>query len=285
MTAETLPIDEAPPAGSSSTQALTEALRGHYLRPGEVLPGGVFLTELTDDQTARRVDALHIGFWASAGRRINGHEVKVSRADWLRELADPGKAGPWFDRCHCWWLVVPSTAVARPDELPEGWGLMVPGTRGRRFKVVVRAAEREPRVDLPFLQILAKRLDSDRGTALAKEERAIREAQRHQLWAEHLQRQVTAAGADDTARRLKTLADLEAAFGQSLSTWSDGGYLATKDAAEALRAFTAWQQAERKADGLLGHYDVRRVDGLLADVAGAVERLAAAADSLRSVTG
>lgn len=67
----------------------------------------------------------------------HGHEVKVSRSDWLRELADPTKAETFREHMHCWWLVVPDAAIVR-DDLPDGWGLMV--SHGRSVRVAVHAA-------------------------------------------------------------------------------------------------------------------------------------------------
>jgi hypothetical protein len=65
----------------------------------------------------------------------HGHEVKVSRSDWLTELKDPGKAEAFRPHVHYWWLVAADKAIVR-DDLPEGWGLLVPhGTRTLRIAV------------------------------------------------------------------------------------------------------------------------------------------------------
>lgn len=71
---------------------------------------------------------------------IIGHEVKVSRSDWLSELADPTKAEAWRRYCNYWWLVAPRGIVR--DDLPQGWGLMVP--HGKSLRVVVPALRRMP---------------------------------------------------------------------------------------------------------------------------------------------
>ena len=68
-------------------------------------------------------------------RSIHGHEIKVSRADWLAELRDPSKADAWIRHCHYWWLVAPADVVR--DDLPYGWGLMVP--HGKSLRVAVQA--------------------------------------------------------------------------------------------------------------------------------------------------
>ena len=67
---------------------------------------------------------------------VHGFEVKVSRSDWLRELADADKAQAWKRYCHHWWLVAPRDVV-KPGELPEGWGHLAPA--GSRLRQVVPA--------------------------------------------------------------------------------------------------------------------------------------------------
>jgi hypothetical protein len=66
---------------------------------------------------------------------FHGHEVKVSRTDWLSELAKPEKSAPFRRHMHYWWLVAPKEIVR--DDLPEQWGLLVP--HGRTLRVAVPA--------------------------------------------------------------------------------------------------------------------------------------------------
>lgn len=53
---------------------------------------------------------------------LHGFEVKVSRADWLRELKEPDKAETFRRHMHYWWLVVADPAIVRPGELPTAGG-------------------------------------------------------------------------------------------------------------------------------------------------------------------
>jgi hypothetical protein len=71
----------------------------------------------------RTADFVALDMWESAGHRIIGHEVKVSRSDWRRELADPTKGEAWAQWCHEWYVVAPRGVVPRA-ELPVGWGLI-----------------------------------------------------------------------------------------------------------------------------------------------------------------
>lgn len=76
------------------------------------------------DRTAganRRCDLLAMGCWPSAGLHLHGHEIKVNRGDWQRELDDPTKAETFARHCHYWWLVYANQA-AKLEEIPAKWG-------------------------------------------------------------------------------------------------------------------------------------------------------------------
>ena len=74
---------------------------------------------------AKRVcDFMAQDLWTTGDLALHGHEVKVSRSDWLRELSDPSKAEAFRRYCDRWWLVVSDRAIVKPGELPTGWGLL-----------------------------------------------------------------------------------------------------------------------------------------------------------------
>jgi len=88
-----------------NTSELLARLRRHYIKPGTPLPGGAFLSEVQTPRDVfpqRRVDALYIGFTQSRGNLLDGHELKVSRSDWLHELDQFNKADWWFSHTHRW---------------------------------------------------------------------------------------------------------------------------------------------------------------------------------------
>ncbi|SHX32445.1 Uncharacterised protein [Mycobacteroides abscessus subsp. bolletii] len=125
------------------TTDLLALLRRHYIKPGQPLPGGVFLHEVGGNGSwgaSARADAIYVGFTSSSGRILVGHELKVSRADWLNELNKPGKADQWADQCHTWWLVVNDLSIVQDGELPPGWGLMSPGRSKTRMAIHTPAA-------------------------------------------------------------------------------------------------------------------------------------------------
>ena len=80
---------------------------------------------------------LWTGYGANSGPKLHGHEVKVSRSDWLTELRDPEKAEAFRRYCDFWWLVVSDKDIVKPGELPEDWGLMV--AHGRSVRILTPA--------------------------------------------------------------------------------------------------------------------------------------------------
>lgn len=115
-------------------------LRRHYLPEGRPL-GGLFAAEVGSPDGRRRADAVWAPLTTAGGTGLVGHEVKVSRADVLVELADPTKAEPWAQYCHRWWLVVADPALVDGLDVPEAWGIMAPPSgRRTRTMTVVRPA-------------------------------------------------------------------------------------------------------------------------------------------------
>lgn len=131
----------------SATADLMALLKRHYINPSAPMPGGVFLPEVGQNGgwgSGSRCDAIYVGFTSASGRLLVGHEVKVSRSDWLTELSKPGKADAWADQCHEWWLVVSDPTIVHEGELPAGWGLMLPGKSKTRMSVHTRADRKSP---------------------------------------------------------------------------------------------------------------------------------------------
>jgi hypothetical protein len=90
----------------------------------------------------RTADFIAADCWEVTGRfDLIGHEVKVSRSDWLRELKEPEKAAEFIPFVNRWWLVVPDARLLRDGELPEGWGLLA--LAGKTLRAVKAAPRRE----------------------------------------------------------------------------------------------------------------------------------------------
>ena len=71
----------------------------------------------------RRCDLISFGVWKSTGNKVIGHEIKVDRGDWLRELQQPDKADAFATYVDAWYLVAPP-GVVRLEELRPAWGLL-----------------------------------------------------------------------------------------------------------------------------------------------------------------
>ncbi len=103
----------------------------------------------------RTADAIAMGLWPSRGLELLGFEVKVHRADWLKELKTPSKADELVGFCDRWWIVALKD-VAKVEEIPTTWGLMVP--HGLGLRVVKAAPELKPEpVDRLFLASLLRK--------------------------------------------------------------------------------------------------------------------------------
>lgn len=166
----------------SATADLLAQLERHYIKPSAPMPGGIFLPEVGQNGgwgSGSRADAIYVGFTSSSGRILVGHELKISRSDWLNELNKPGKADAWADQCHEWWLVVTDPGIVHPGELPGDWGLMSPSPRSRnRMQIHTRAVRKDPAVHRPSwdaVRSIMAREDTLRAQAI---ERARSEAHR-----------------------------------------------------------------------------------------------------------
>lgn len=91
-------------------------------------------TQDTWRTSPRIADFIAIDKYSST-QAMHGHEVKVSRPDWLSELRESEKAKPVKRFCNFWWLVIPRADIVKPGELPEDWGLLVQTKSGLRTKV------------------------------------------------------------------------------------------------------------------------------------------------------
>jgi len=124
-------------ADAERTAAMLDLVRGIYPDGGpslshvvveEVAPGTGWLG------SARWADVLALGVWPSKGLTLDGYEIKASRADLRRELADLDKHRALARYCDTWTLVAWDEAVLT-DGIPESWGIMLTreGAHGREL--------------------------------------------------------------------------------------------------------------------------------------------------------
>ncbi|ORA62185.1 hypothetical protein [Mycobacteroides franklinii] len=209
----------------TTTDELLALLRRHYIKPGLDLPGGVFVPEVGGNGSwgaSARADAIYVGFTTSSGRILVGHELKITRADWLNELNKPGKADQWADQCHAWYLVVNAPAIVKPGELPPGWGLMSPGPSRTRMTVHTPATvkpDHTPSWDA--IRSVMARIDTLRANEVAAAVESRDQARRRKYEkdvAEAVELRVkTMPETGESAKRLKLIED---AIGAPID-WSD----------------------------------------------------------------
>jgi hypothetical protein len=101
-----LDLDFPEPLGTPTEADLTEALYGWYGRHSS--PAGPRFAVAPQVRSAagfdarRTCDFVAMDLWPSKGLHLHGHEIKVSRSDWLRELAEPEKAAEFTPYMNCW---------------------------------------------------------------------------------------------------------------------------------------------------------------------------------------
>ena len=243
--------------GAITTPHLLARLERHYIKPGDALPGGMFLPEVTHTgYGGRRVDALYVGFTSSRGHHLVGHELKVSRADWLHELKSIDKAETWASQCHAWYLVTGSPSIARPEELPHGWGLMTidPSTK-TRLRILERALVRPDVVpDWVTMHSVLKRVDTLRAHAVLDARAKADEAVQHDM--AKLREQAARVTLDPAGgSRLERAEALVAELAQILGVTDIGGPRSWADGAltidELRNAFPRYLLASRDADRAL----------------------------------
>jgi hypothetical protein len=233
-----------------TTAELNDLLHAHFIRPEDRLnragAGAVYLTEVTaPGNSGRRADAVHIGLWQSRGAgRIDVCELKVSRADFRRELDDPQKAEAWWPYSTTFSIVSPGVDITPPEELPPGWGLMVPGPRGRRFKTVVKPEEREPNLSIGLLMTLLKNTETTRVNDLRMQEQQMRE--QHYKQVQEIRRERGMVAPQDV-KRLDLLERLEKAMDLQLGKYAWRDQLEPEGAAQGLAEFMRGHAARQCA--------------------------------------
>lgn len=116
----------------TSESAVLKALRQRFPAPAWAMLAGV--GNGTGGRADRWADAVAMSVWPSRGLEIHGFEIKVNRGDFLRELKQPRKAEAVGQYCDRWWIAAGSKKIARPEELPPAWGLLVP--HGKTMKII-----------------------------------------------------------------------------------------------------------------------------------------------------
>jgi len=138
------------------TSELMDRLRARYSGNAYAL-----ITEVgngTGMNCNRHCDALVMSLWPSRGLELIGCELKVSRADWQKELKQPEKAEDICGYCDRWYIVAADSKIVQPGELPPTWGLLV--ANGTGLKAVTEAPRLEAkRMDRVMLAAIFRRVN------------------------------------------------------------------------------------------------------------------------------
>jgi len=224
----------------------------------------------------RTADALALSLWTSRGNELHGFEVKISRADWRREIAQPAKAEGWCAVVDRWWVVAPRGVVPR-DELPATWGLMETGARGLTITKQAPLLQQtripiDRRLLVPILRAAGAGLRFTPNEAALKEARdegweAGRQAARDSgpQW-QRLYEQAK----EDAENAREAVREIEKVLGTRITGWGSSPGTRTTEVAAALRTV------------LEGDTAVKRVQHIIEQTASELERQAAA---LRRIGG
>lgn len=257
--------------------ALRERLRASLVKPGDAMPGGMFMAEVA--LGSRRIDGLYCGFFGSRGKFLRGYEIKVARSDWLAELDQPAKAETWEQNVHEWWIVAPDTDVVRPEELPHGWGLLIPDPNPRtktRMQVVVKATRYPDRTpSWEAVHAIVQKADTERMNAIGDIRRQA-QADANATIEERVEQRVAAATGDSlvTAERdrlAEAVRQIEFHLGMKL----ESGYWRSNEIAidELGGAFRRFLAADRDANNAV-KYERRQLQHVVDAVQRAQDALA-----------
>jgi hypothetical protein len=179
----------------------------------------------------RYADMIAMSLWPSMGLEITGFEIKVSRADWLKEISDEKKAVAVQQFCDRWCLVVPHKnhekmvrGIADEGELPVTWGMLTVDEAG-----IVREIVAAPKLDAKpitraFLASLMRNACTSNPDYLEVQSRIIEArladmpAPRGKSRIKAVKRQTMNSQAAEIKRLKKVIADMELAAMTGRST-------------------------------------------------------------------
>lgn len=155
--------------GSQTTQGILRTLAKRHSVPQWAFvpevrlgPGG-WLKYYVDGhpkpiRAEQRIDAVAIHCYPSKKFIRVGYEIKVSRGDFLKELKKPDKRVATELFTNVWYFAAP-TGMIKPEELPDGWGLVEINGNFHRRKVQAPWHDAEP-LPLPFIASMFRAINT-----------------------------------------------------------------------------------------------------------------------------
>lgn len=105
---------------------MLDLLHRHYVADHDERASHVVIEEVAPatgfSGRARYADVVALGVWPSGGMKLYGYEIKATRADLKRELADANKWTAVGRYCDTWTLIAWDESVL-VDGLPPEWGV------------------------------------------------------------------------------------------------------------------------------------------------------------------
>lgn len=200
------------------------ALRERYQAPEWAILRGVRNGTGYQRET-RTADAIAMSVWPSRGLEVHGFEIKVSRADWVKEKRDPAKAEEIARFCDRWWIVAGEPGLVLAGELPAGWGLLVP--KGDKLIVKVEAPKLEAQpISRLFLASIFRSLHESAPEKAAVDAAVARALATERKRVEERDELVLKAHQEACSRELhdlrEALAEFENASGIKVDRWCGG---------------------------------------------------------------
>lgn len=174
--------------------------------------------DATGYQTRRHADAVIMSLWPSRGLELHGVEIKVSRADWKREAADPTKAEAIAQYCDRWWVITAPGVIDDMSDVPPAWG--VREFDGKRWKTLRDATKTEATpLSRGFLGAMLRRADVTMREDIKQAAAIALEAATAEI-DKRVEREVTARTRSSAA--LHDVADqIRKEFGVDIGAWAD----------------------------------------------------------------
>lgn len=198
-----------------NTAEIKAALRTRYAPPEWALMFEV--GDATGAAQRRWADAVAMNLYPSRGLSLHGFEVKASRGDWLRELANPDKSVPVQQYCDHWWVVAPP-GVVRDGELPPTWG-MIEAKGGRLVQAVAAPTLEAQAVSRKFVAAMLRRASeadvAEISATVEKRVAELRASDRQSIEREIQRRTDRYQSAVDSIARVKEIT------GVDLAGWCD----------------------------------------------------------------
>ncbi len=172
----------------------------------------------TGGYAKRHADALAMNMYPSRGLSIIGFEIKVSRGDLNRELANPDKAEAVAQYCDEWYLVVPKGLIREEDMVPVPWGVMECEASNLRITKKAERLDSKPVTREFVAAVLRSAGKVDEATLREERDKAYRDYK--QSYAESLTREI-----ERRTKRFeemqKQIAEFESITGKRINAYTD----------------------------------------------------------------